>query len=50
MHCWTTYKWGDIATLEYGKGLRDYQNLDGKYPVYGTNGKIGTTNTFLNPS
>lgn len=46
---WKEYKWGDLATLEYGKGLRDYLKPDGKYPVYGTNGKIGTTDSFLCP-
>lgn len=46
---WKEYKWGDLTTLEYGKGLRDYSRADGKYPVYGTNGKIGTTDIFLSP-
>jgi type I restriction enzyme S subunit len=47
---WKTCKWGDLATLEYGKGLKDYLRDDGKYPVYGTNGKIGTCDYFLYPS
>jgi type I restriction enzyme S subunit len=34
-------KWGDLATIEYGKGLRGYQDADGPFPVYGTNGQIG---------
>ena len=38
---WTHTSWGDIATLEYGKALRDYQNVTEGYPVYGTNGPIG---------
>ncbi|MCK4730146.1 MAG: restriction endonuclease subunit S [Candidatus Aenigmarchaeota archaeon] len=38
---WEIKKWGDLATLEYGKGLKGYKNNNGKYPVYGTNGKIG---------
>lgn len=38
---WRSTTWGDIATLEYGKALRDYQNAAGEYPVYGTNGPIG---------
>ncbi len=44
---WKECKWGDLATLEYGKGLIDYQRENGKYPVYGTNGKIGTSDVFL---
>lgn len=38
---WQEYRWGDLATLEYGKGLRGYENGIGSYPVYGTNGCIG---------
>jgi very-short-patch-repair endonuclease/restriction endonuclease S subunit/predicted nucleotidyltransferase len=38
---WTEKKWGDLATLEYGKALRGYQNADGPYRVFGTNGPIG---------
>ena len=38
---WKQYHWGDLATLEYGKGLRGYENGTGPYPVYGTNGPVG---------
>ena len=38
---WLNTNWGEITTLEYGKAIRDYQNADGQYPVYGTNGPIG---------
>ena len=38
---WQQSTWGDIATLEYGKAIRDYKNAVGEYPVYGTNGPIG---------
>ena len=34
-------RWGDIATLEYGKSLRDYAEADGPFRVFGTNGPIG---------
>jgi type I restriction enzyme S subunit len=44
---WQKLKWGDIATLEYGKGLRGYQTAKAKYPVYGTNGLIGWHDTPL---
>ncbi len=37
-------KWGDLITLEYGKPVADKEISDGKYPVYGTNGQIGTSN------
>lgn len=38
---WLACRWGDIATLEYGKSLRDYANADGTHRVFGTNGPIG---------
>ena len=38
---WKRNRWGDIATLEYGKSLRDYRVSGGKYRVFGTNGPIG---------
>jgi type I restriction enzyme S subunit len=38
---WQELTWGDLATLEYGKGLRDYKSNQGSYRVYGTNGAIG---------
>lgn len=36
-------QWGDYLTLEYGKPVKDKDRWDGKYPVFGTNGQIGTT-------
>ncbi|MBK9217448.1 MAG: restriction endonuclease subunit S [Uliginosibacterium sp.] len=39
-----------MASLEYGKSIRDYQNATGEYPVYGTNGPIGWHHTPLCPS
>ena len=44
---WKEFKWGDIASLEYGKALRTYQESNGRYPVYGTNGLIGWHDTPL---
>jgi type I restriction enzyme, S subunit len=41
------WKWGDIATLEYGKGIRDYRKKSGKYQVFGTNGPIGWHDEYL---
>ena len=38
---WREAVWGDLATLEYGKSLRNYRSSDGPYRVYGTNGPIG---------
>jgi len=38
---WKHFRWGDLATLEYGKGITGYENSTGAFPVYGTNGRIG---------
>jgi type I restriction enzyme S subunit len=39
---WGATRWGALVTLEYGKSLGDYAGDYGAYPVYGTNGKIGS--------
>ena len=44
---WKSIKWGDLATLEYGKGLKGYKDRREGYPVYGTNGQIGWHNEPL---
>ena len=36
-------KWGELISLEYGKPVKDKAKADGKYPVFGTNGQIGTS-------
>ena len=41
MKGWRSTKWGELATLGYGKALRGYQGQQEGFPVYGTNGKIG---------
>ena len=37
------YTWGDLISLEYGKPVADKASVDGSVPVFGTNGKIGTS-------
>jgi len=44
---WMQTCWGEIATLEYGKAIRDYQQKAEGFPVYGTNGPIGFHDTPL---
>ena len=46
---WQEKTWGELATLEYGKALRGYQEATGPYRVYGTNGPIGWHDTPLCP-
>lgn len=38
------YRWGELIALEYGKPIKDKARRDGQYPVYGTNGQIGSSN------
>jgi len=44
---WKDVTWGDLATLEYGKGIRGYEEAVGPYRVFGTNGPIGWHKEFL---
>ena len=46
---WRLLKWGDLATLKYGKALRSYRGVEGPYPVFGTNGQIGWHEEYLCP-
>jgi type I restriction enzyme S subunit len=39
---WSPTTWGRLVSLEYGKALSSYAHETGPYPVYGTNGRIGT--------
>ena len=39
---WSVTNWGELVTLEYGKSLSEYSSSSGAFPVYGTNGRIGT--------
>ena len=38
---WYETTWGELVELKYGKGLREYKDAIGKFPVYGTNGAVG---------
>ena len=38
---WRDLRWGDLATLEYGRALRSYDTSSGRFRVFGTNGPIG---------
>ena len=45
MNWWRQTTWGELATLKYGKALRDYKNGSGDNRVFGTNGPIGYTSS-----
>lgn len=44
---WESSTWGNLATLGYGKALRDYQEVAKPYRVFGTNGPIGWHDDYL---
>jgi type I restriction enzyme, S subunit len=44
---WYSLRWGDLATLEYGRALRGHDTNTGRYRVFGTNGPIGWHNEAL---
>ena len=44
---WRETRWGEIATLEYGRALRGYDNAQGPFRVFGTNGPIGWNDQAL---
>jgi type I restriction enzyme S subunit len=44
---WKTKTLGELLSLEYGKSLTDKSRIPGEYPVYGSNGVVGTHNEFL---
>ena len=46
---WQDLRWGDLATLEYGKSLRNRQVANGAVRVFGTNGPIGWHDEALCP-
>jgi len=46
---WDLTTWGTLVSLEYGKALSGYDNDESAYPVYGTNGRIGTHSKPLCP-
>jgi type I restriction enzyme S subunit len=46
---WRASTWGEEVSLEYGKALRGYNDKQGPYRVFGSNGPIGWTSEPLAP-
>lgn len=46
---WQEERWGNLATLEYGRALRGYETAQGSFRVFGTNGPIGWHDEALCP-
>jgi len=47
MSKWKECKLGDELELLYGKGLKKSERKEGKYPVFGSNGIVGSHNEYL---
>ncbi len=39
---WATHTWGEAVNLNYGKAIRGYKKANEEFPVYGTNGPVGS--------
>lgn len=44
---WRESTWGDEVILNYGKALRNYSSLRGKFRIFGANGPVGWHNEYL---
>ena len=44
---WEDTTWQDVCTLNYGKPLKDYKHFNAQYPVYGSGGVVGSTDTTI---
>jgi type I restriction enzyme S subunit len=42
-------RWQDVCILKYGKALKDYKHFNQAYPVYGSGGVVGSTDTPIAP-
>jgi len=44
---WSTKKFGQLLKVKHGKGQKEIELVDGKYPILATGGEIGRTNTSI---
>ena len=44
---WTVRKLGDVLELRYGKAMKEADRVPGPYPVYGSNGPVGSHHEAL---
>ena len=44
---WRVVKLGEICTFEYGKPLKEQDRIGDQYPVFGSNGIVGSHNEYL---
>ncbi len=44
---WAKGEWCNLVTIIHGKNQRNVEDIDGKYPIYGSGGVIGRSNKYL---
>ena len=44
---WKKYRIGDTLKVKSGRDQKSVECINGKYPILGTGGQIGSTNSFL---
>ena len=44
---WPLLELGDVISLEYGKPLKQEDRIEGPFPVFGSNGQVGSHKEFL---
>ncbi len=44
---WESKRLGDALKVKHGREQKAIETIDGKYPILGTGGIIGQTNSFL---
>ena len=44
---WEIYYWKDILNIKNGKNQKQVEDINGKYPIYGSGGIIGRSNAYI---
>ena len=44
---WEIYYWKDVLNIKNGKNQKQVENIEGKYPIYGSGGIIGRSNAYI---
>ena len=44
---WEIYYWKDILNIKNGKNQKHVEDINGKYPIYGSGGIIGRSNAYI---
>ena len=44
---WKIYYWKDVLNIKNGKNQKQVEDINGKYPIYGSGGIIGRSNAYI---